>query len=50
VSGRLVRTLSGQGSMLWDGRDEDRRPVPNGIYFAVPERGEGAGAKFVVVR
>ncbi len=40
VSGRLVRTLvdgeaaPGEGAALWDGRDEDGREAPSGVYFA----------------
>ncbi len=33
-SGRLVRTLSGNGNWVWDGKDLSGRPVPGGIYFA----------------
>lgn len=38
VSGRLLRTLrlvgGGHGTESWDGRDEDGRLVPAGLYFA----------------
>jgi len=39
VSGRLVRTLFqgpasvGEHAVVWDGRDEDGRPVASGIYY-----------------
>jgi hypothetical protein len=50
ATGRLIRCLLGKGSLPWDGRSEQGKRVPNGVYFAVPERGEGTGAKIVVVR
>jgi flagellar hook assembly protein FlgD len=38
LQGRRVRELplgsAGAGVAQWDGRDEDGRPVPAGIYFA----------------
>lgn len=35
VTGRLVRrfTGTGPGEIAWDGRDDEGRPVPAGIYF-----------------
>jgi hypothetical protein len=39
VAGRLVRTLinsrmkSGEHCIIWDGKDEEDRPLPAGIYF-----------------
>ncbi len=50
VAGRWVRTLAVKGVAYWDGRSEQNREVPDGVYFAVPERGKGTGAKIVVVR
>jgi hypothetical protein len=47
VQGRRVRTLvaapyaSGRGEVVWDGRDQDGRAAPTGVYFA---RLEGGGA------
>lgn len=44
LSGRLVRLLAdeemapGQHGLDWDGTDEDRRPVPNGVYFCRLQR------------
>jgi FlgD Ig-like domain/FG-GAP repeat/FG-GAP-like repeat len=40
VQGRRVRTLvaassaSGRGEVVWDGRDQDGRAAPTGVYFA----------------
>jgi len=40
VQGRRVRTLvaassaSGLGEVVWDGRDQDGRAAPTGVYFA----------------
>lgn len=45
VTGRAVRTLldgtidSGSGAAAWDGRDDDGRELPGGIYFARLESG-----------
>jgi hypothetical protein len=56
ASGRLVVGVSaGEGkagnSITWDGRNEDRTPVPPGIYFARLTYGrETAVTKFVVLR
>jgi hypothetical protein len=50
VDGRRVRTLvdgpygAGRHETTWDGRDDQGRPVPPGVYFA---RLEGAGARQV---
>ncbi|MEZ5063486.1 MAG: hypothetical protein R3B81_02075 [bacterium] len=41
AAGRLVRTLSGEGEVVFDGRDSAGRPLASGVYWAQP-RGEGA--------
>jgi len=39
VKGQLVETLvdkimpSGKHEVLWDGRDDDGKPLPSGIYY-----------------
>jgi hypothetical protein len=43
VSGRLVRTIPatpGAATVSWDGRDENGRDAPSGVYFARLEAGE----------
>jgi hypothetical protein len=32
-SGRLVRSLTGEGALEWDGRDDDGRVATAGVYF-----------------
>lgn len=57
VAGRLVRTLAdgpltgGEGRRLWDGRDDDGRPLGGGLYFGRLESADGvATAKLTLVR
>jgi hypothetical protein len=57
VSGRTVRSLlertveAGSWTALWDGRDDNGRELPGGIYFARLESGgERKSAKMVMVR
>jgi len=38
AAGRLVRSLEMRGSVVWDTRDADGRPVPAGVYFATVQR------------
>ncbi|MGQ9708463.1 MAG: T9SS type A sorting domain-containing protein [bacterium] len=33
ASGRLIRTLAGNGLWHWDGKNQSGKPVPAGIYF-----------------
>ncbi|MBS4016156.1 MAG: T9SS type A sorting domain-containing protein [Candidatus Latescibacteria bacterium] len=35
VSGRLLRTLTGQDRIVWDGKNEHRQKLQSGIYFGV---------------
>lgn len=52
--GRLIARLEGRGgSVVWDGRDAERRPVGSGVYLvvAVGQGGEGAAyGKVAVIR
>jgi hypothetical protein len=50
AAGRLVCTLSGEGdrSLVWDGRTQDGRVVPAGVYFISGEKIEPA--RIVVLR
>jgi len=57
VEGRLVRTLSEESAtagtyrVRWNGRGEDGRPVPSGIYFVrVEQNGESSISKLSVLR
>lgn len=49
VNGHLVRTLSevrlgsSSGTIVWDGRDDDARPLPRGIYIILLEVVDAAG-------
>jgi hypothetical protein len=49
-TGRLIRCLSGKGSLPWDGRDEGGRPAASGVYFAVMEGQAGSSARVVLTR
>jgi C1A family cysteine protease len=55
VSGRLIRTLvdghreKGRHSELWDGREENGRPVASGIYFYRLETGRYSETKRMVL-
>ncbi len=48
-SGRQVRTLTGTGSLVWDGRDESGVRVAPGVYFASATK-SGAQTRLVLVR
>ncbi len=50
ATGRLVRSLSGKGSLLWDGRDEGGRPAASGVYFASREGKARSSVRVVVTR
>ncbi|MEO0079227.1 MAG: T9SS type A sorting domain-containing protein [candidate division WOR-3 bacterium] len=50
-SGRLVRTITGQGRLTWDGRDELGNTVAPGIYFCrLSSRENEAQAKLILAR
>lgn len=55
VSGRLIRHLldgphpAGDYSLIWDGRDDDGREVPAGIYFARMVTSEAATTGRIVL-
>jgi len=48
-AGRQVRTLTGTGSLTWDGRDETGTRVAPGVYFASAAK-SGAQTRLVLVR
>ena len=55
ANGRLVRRLvggpTGNGAVMWDGRDEGGRPAAPGIYFVTLRSGRAeATSKFVLLR
>ena len=58
VSGKLVRTLvdsehqtAGPHALVWNGRDDDGRPVASGVYFfRVNIDGESIGRRAVLLR
>lgn len=55
ATGRCVRNLMprtrGTGSLRWDGRDDQGRLLPNGVYFVrLESRGDQAIEKAVIVR
>jgi subtilisin family serine protease len=50
ATGRLIRCLSGKGSLPWDGKDEGGRPAASGVYFAVMEGKAGSSTRVVVTR
>jgi flagellar hook assembly protein FlgD len=35
----------GHHEMVWDGRDDSGRPVPNGVYFAQLETGQSKATR-----
>jgi len=47
--GRLVRTIATGGTVRFDGRDDAGRPLPGGVYWAVPV-GTPDGRPFKLVR
>jgi hypothetical protein len=47
-SGRRVRTLTGSGSLTWNGRDETGASVAPGVYFA-RATGSGSQTRLVLV-
>lgn len=50
-TGRLVRTISGSGNWIWDGKDGGGKPVPPGVYFSRLNSPEiQAETKFVIAR
>ena len=48
-AGRQVRTLTGSGSLVWDGRNESGVRVAPGVYFASAS-GTGSQTRLVLVR
>ncbi len=53
AQGRLVRTgpgltAAGTHSFVWDGRDNDNRPMPNGTYTVRVSAQDGAGQPLTV--
>jgi hypothetical protein len=48
-AGRQVRTLTGTGSLVWNGCDESGTRVAAGVYFARPT-GSGTQTRLVLVR
>jgi chitodextrinase len=55
LSGRLIRVLplaaQGTGIEHWDGRDDDGKSVPSGMYIAQLQTGsKQAGARFVLLK
>ncbi len=42
LAGRVVRTLQGSSSLVWDGRDDHGRAMANGVYWI---RAEGGRAR-----
>jgi len=49
TAGRLVRRLAGEGTVIWDGRDELGRPAASGVYFLREGTGPAA-ARIVLAR
>ena len=49
TAGRLVRRLTGEGTVIWDGRDDSGRPVASGVYFLREGAGRAA-ARIVLAR
>jgi hypothetical protein len=49
-SGRTVRTLAGNGSVTWDGRDGSGRRVEAGVYFVRRLGSNAAGVPVVLSR
>jgi flagellar hook assembly protein FlgD len=56
IQGRRVRTLvrgvlpAGRTTALWDGRGDDGRPVPSGVYFVrLNTRGWNRTARLVLL-
>jgi len=50
VAGRVVRRLTGDGALSWDGRDDAGRPLPSGVYFARSTGTATSGAKVLLLR
>ena len=55
IAGRLIRTLvdgyesAGERSVHWNGRDNNGRRVPNGVYLATLETVDGEYIQKLVV-
>jgi len=48
---RLFRTVSGQGQVIWDAKNQSRREIPSGVYFICAGRPEArAMAKAVFMK
>ncbi len=49
-TGRLVRTLSGSGTLCWNGTDDRGAAVPAGVYYGVMAGQPSAGTRIVMLR
>jgi flagellar hook assembly protein FlgD len=45
-----VRRLAGDDDLTWDGRDEDGRALPSGVYLARPAGTATSGVKVLLLR
>jgi hypothetical protein len=51
VNGSLVKTLSGNAPLFWNGEDEKSKKVPSGIYFLkLSEQGKTTTHKILLLR
>ncbi len=50
LAGRVVRTIEGSGTLVWDGRDDAGRQLGNGVYWMRPEGAASEPLRVVRVR
>ena len=49
INGKTLRNIDGDGSLIWDGRDDDGRDLPSGIYF-ITDRRTGRYSRVLMLR
>jgi len=49
INGKTLRNIVGGGSLIWDGRDDDGRDLPSGIYF-INDRRTGRYSRVLMLR
>lgn len=49
IYGKTLRNIAGEGSLIWDGRDDHGRDLPSGIYF-IRDRATGRYSRVSMLR
>ncbi len=49
ITGKILRNIDGEGSLMWDGRDDYGRDLPSGIYF-ISDRKTGRYSRVLMLR